>query len=65
MMNRFSEAEDPISVIQQMIGAASVCWVEEKSPKRLFGEKVFDSDEALKISNEGVERLKELGVIFP
>ena len=58
-MNRFFETSDPISTIHQMIGCASMCW---ENPS---GAGVFDEAEALKIFEEGINRLREQGVVFP
>lgn len=53
-MNRFSDVESIEQLVRQTIGAASMCWT-------LVGtERLFDSDEALRISDEAVERLHEL-----
>lgn len=54
--NRFKDAEDPIAVLHQMIGAASMCWVGGT------GDSVFDSEQAISVAVQAVKRLREMGV---
>lgn len=49
-MNRFNDVNDVEELLAQMVGAGSMCW----------NAGVFDSNEALKIVNEGYSRLQEI-----
>lgn len=53
-MNRFANIESIEELIGQTIGAGSACWVY------VGGERLFDSDEASKLTDEAIERVREL-----
>lgn len=55
MTNRFQDAENVTQLVGQLIGAGSMCWVGGT------GSASFDTDEAQRLTDEGVERLVELG----
>lgn len=59
MANMFSETADPIQTIFQGVGAASRCW------ENLSGAGVFDDKQAVKVSEDMIDRLREQGVVFP
>lgn len=51
--NRFADCTSRDEVIRQAIGAGSVCWVYVGS------DGYFDSDEAVRISDEAIERIQQ------
>ena len=53
-MNRFAECGSIDQVIRQAVGAGSRCW------EHLDRAGVFDTEEAIKISNEAFERILDL-----
>lgn len=55
MANRFQGAENVSQLVAQLVGAGSTCWVGGT------GSAPFDTDEAKRFTDEGVERLVELG----
>jgi hypothetical protein len=54
MPNRFDEAENLDQLVHMVVGAASVCW---ENPG---GAGVFDDSLAIKVANDGIERIKQL-----
>lgn len=57
--NRFSECETPEELMNMIVGAASVCWVTQH--RGFFTtERIFDSEKALKVSEEGLACMKTL-----
>ncbi len=61
-MNRFAECKIPEELMAQIVGAGSTCWIEQKSgfPPFLKIERVFDSDMAAEIVQEGLDKMKKL-----
>lgn len=61
-MNRFAECKIPEELMAQIVGAGSTCWIEQKSgfPPFLKTERIFDSDKAMEIVKEGIDKMKEL-----
>lgn len=59
--NRFFACETVTEVISQAVGAGSTCWFDQKVPTGPHGydvERVFDSEEALRIADEAEAQIK-------
>lgn len=54
-MNRFHDADTVTELLGMLVGAGSTCWIGGT------GHLEFDSTEASKVVDEGVDRLIELG----
>ena len=54
-MGRFEHADTPLELLQQLVGAASMCW------EHVDRAGVFLSTEAGELADEALERLIELG----
>jgi hypothetical protein len=59
-INRFADCENVNELIHQLVGAGSTCWVEQWD-KVEGKQRVFDTDEAKAVADDGIERLMELG----
>lgn len=55
MTNRFSDCSNIEELVHQLIGAGSMCWDQQPN-----GERIFDDAAAIKLANDGIEKLQHL-----